>query len=1709
MAEVIPQRSREENAAAQRVGSNVKGKWHLDALLGLGGMAAVYAATHRNGQRAALKIMHLDLAREPPVVDQFIREAYVANKVGHPAVVRVIDDDLTEADEPFLVMELLDGETVRDLWRRTGRALPMKQALHIAERILDCLAACHGAGIVHRDLKPANVFLTKAGEMKLLDFGVARERESGSAAERSGAGLALGTPAYMSPEQAKGLVDKLDGRSDIFSIGALLHALITGRRIHRGKSEKESLHLAASQPVPPVASIAPELPVEVQRIIDKALAWEPKDRFSDARAMQSAVLSAMSVADRAGTAQTVDDEPLSDDLDDNTPIHEPIERSDPRVLEIGRVVENLMAVLSVGVVHGFRAPEVDSILRTTMSHLTKVLGERGALSIGLRPFGWAAFDHVVHEPDPPLDLVSYRLFDAGVRYLRFLPGINAEELRVFIGLIAESPWDLSAALWERAPAHVRVDSAFAVAEGSVREREAFYDEALALEVRIARRTHAARREGAEEASPLAPDDVVRAVYASQIDVDRFVDRFAEVMTTGLLEAARDREVPVVLGALRKCAAEMHADHRYGEAVQLRRSMLDVLARKVPPKDVPKLASALTSAIFGKEALDALLRTVARDRASIAGLDPILTDLPEGELPVVMAALRRPMHDALGKTLSVWLSKRLGPEDAANAMAAVPSSPPPFGESSLGARDASATADAAVVAAMGELVLRCEKGELVTAGFQSALGVLLRALATRGPAPLEVLFTHRTVFLDKRVMLGTRAMHEQAGHLGATLARCGGALLELDPGVDEADLRAFADSVTAALRKDDGSFSCTSKRIRLLSVSDVLRTRGVDVERLAPEPRAARAIAAAIVACRRYQKLLGQRQYAMPRALRRAAQGIAALFPLPAWLLASLLDPDGGDDAAARIVASARLATSMASMLTEDRAQLARIALAAMTLEMGALRSPDATDPERILSSMSLVLAAQGRGAPSALSHAAICFESQWIRSQRSSVYDGVRAPTLHARIVSLARLYCDEIADRAALPPPTPETVVASLSLKVQDPADKVLLRLLVASLGFLPTGTVVKLGSGEVAEVLAANRGTGRGPLVRLVMDENGEEYSDPFEIELAPGDEALRVVKIINVDAWKRGPERRLPSRPPTASGFSSRGPVAYNEPPQAPSPAPMRADAATATPPLVVAPSPGPAAFSINVPSVVPGSVKITPSPAPASNRPAPAAKGDLTTTPLVHMLVYMLDHALTGTVELIEPDATSHLVGFVRGVPVRVRTGRIMAPLGAQLVASGLLHDGDAAEAVSRARSEGIRLGEYLLSRELIARMDLLRALEMQVPRKIEALVNLPLSSTYAFYRDVDLFDDVAEPLEVDPLRVTLAAARAWRDRARLRKTLERVSALVLQLHADAALDLVELDATERAALTELRAQPCTSSELIGRMSAARDTVESLIFVGIVTRQFVIPGQPKPPMGVRPRVRSTNPSPLPDRISSMPLQGAPHSVRAPSVSRAPAGPSPPAPSVRSIPDAPSSVRSIPEAPSSVRSLPAAPSSSPAITGHSTPVPGSGRPQKKISWSDLVASGRPSRPVMQSVRAPSPAPVRQTPRPMRPPLTPKQKEAIEALKRAELALAHKEINGAVRLVKKAQDIDSTVSDVNAFAIWVNALSGALKPQAANAELAIILAEDEGCTRARLYRAKLLKRENKLQEARTEFERVLTEEPENKDAQNELKLLILTMRR
>ncbi|MBS2014701.1 MAG: serine/threonine protein kinase [Deltaproteobacteria bacterium] len=282
----------DEQGPQARVGTVIKGKWTVDGLLGVGGMAAVYAASHRNGQRAALKILHADFAREKTICERFLREAYVSNKVNHSATVQVLDDDVTEQGEPFLIMELLEGETVRDAWKKCGRTMPIGRVLQICERVLDCLASCHAINVIHRDLKPANIFIViKEDEVKVLDFGVAQMRDATS--ERTATGTALGTPAYMSPEQAMGLVDQLDGRADLFSVGAMMHALITGHRINNGRTEQEALVMAATKPVPSVARLAPHLPIELIKVIDKALAWDRRNRFQDAREMQRALLELM------------------------------------------------------------------------------------------------------------------------------------------------------------------------------------------------------------------------------------------------------------------------------------------------------------------------------------------------------------------------------------------------------------------------------------------------------------------------------------------------------------------------------------------------------------------------------------------------------------------------------------------------------------------------------------------------------------------------------------------------------------------------------------------------------------------------------------------------------------------------------------------------------------------------------------------------------------------------------------------------------------------------------------------------------------------------------------------------------------------------------------------------------------------------------------------------------------------------------------------------------------------------------------------------------------------------------------------------------------------------------------------------------------------------------------------------------------------------
>ncbi len=279
------------NRALSRVGQVLKSKFRLDTLLGVGGMASVYAATHRNQKRVAVKLLHPELSSDSEMKTRFLREGYAANKIGHAGAVSVLDDDISEDGAAFLVMELLEGETLEQLWDRVGPRVNPLDVLEYLDQVLDTLAAAHDKGIVHRDIKPENLFLTTDGRVKILDFGIARVREQGTAlkSKMTAAGTVMGTPAFMAPEQARGRWSDVDGRTDLWALAATAHMLLTGHCVHEAPNGNEQLIMSATRVAPSIATLDPGLPPQVITIIDRGLNYKMDRRWPNARAMQVAV----------------------------------------------------------------------------------------------------------------------------------------------------------------------------------------------------------------------------------------------------------------------------------------------------------------------------------------------------------------------------------------------------------------------------------------------------------------------------------------------------------------------------------------------------------------------------------------------------------------------------------------------------------------------------------------------------------------------------------------------------------------------------------------------------------------------------------------------------------------------------------------------------------------------------------------------------------------------------------------------------------------------------------------------------------------------------------------------------------------------------------------------------------------------------------------------------------------------------------------------------------------------------------------------------------------------------------------------------------------------------------------------------------------------------------------------------------------------------
>ena len=287
----------DDEQSQARVGSQLNGKWTLERLIGIGGMAAVYEGRHRNGAHAAVKVLHPSFARRPDVRARFIREGYAANRVNHSGSVRVLDDDIiqdgAEEGTPFLVMDLLEGVSIEDRIEK-GPPISEVELLSIVRAILDVLEVAHKNGVVHRDIKPENLFLARNPDnpdapprIKILDFGLARVAENKS--NKTVVGLAIGTPSYMPPEQASGRIMEIDARSDLFALGATCFRVLAGRTVHPADGPIEIVQRMASEPAPKLESVAPNVSKGTARVIDRALAFQRNDRWPNAAAMRAAV----------------------------------------------------------------------------------------------------------------------------------------------------------------------------------------------------------------------------------------------------------------------------------------------------------------------------------------------------------------------------------------------------------------------------------------------------------------------------------------------------------------------------------------------------------------------------------------------------------------------------------------------------------------------------------------------------------------------------------------------------------------------------------------------------------------------------------------------------------------------------------------------------------------------------------------------------------------------------------------------------------------------------------------------------------------------------------------------------------------------------------------------------------------------------------------------------------------------------------------------------------------------------------------------------------------------------------------------------------------------------------------------------------------------------------------------------------------------------
>jgi serine/threonine protein kinase len=640
-------------AAKARVNTLLNAKWTIDSVLGTGGMATVFAATHRNGSRAALKVLLAELAQERGLKERFLREGKIANRVDHPARVVVTDDDVSDLGEPFLVMELLVGSTLGQARKQHGGRLSVEETFRVFDVVLDLLAKCHELGIIHRDIKPGNIFLTSAdgpqnGAVRVLDFGVARMRDGGGDVDATRAGTALGTPSFMAPEQALGH-DGIDGRADLWSVGACIYNCLTGTRLHVGANSTESYLKAATQAAPSIAHAMPELPVEMVAFVDRALAFDRARRYPDAKTMRGELRDLLSAFRSGrlslGEAKQATGVVMRGDAQ-QAQSEEPAELVQKRLSAIWKTIGSAMlAVRQYGWVHPTTTKALQSAFDALSANPNSVRWEvaAGAFLYEGEPV-WA--------PDrAPFDRIPYELFADGIRFIELKSGIELQELSDFVAIIMRDPSQVSVeddsvtALWDRRFQHIAYVAIDSFSLGDDSDDDGFADECAkiaddaltksqldkdwneqSLEARSVERSLLSRMPSRQvvrqAAAELALDPLMRSTMSAQVSqsADAWLTRYVDGFVSAYREGVSGQDLHLLTDALKEWTHDQIVLHAFGPTFETYDAICGAFARVAEPAVAKAVERKLAIIMFPAEELGPILTELAR--GSI-GLDDVI------------------------------------------------------------------------------------------------------------------------------------------------------------------------------------------------------------------------------------------------------------------------------------------------------------------------------------------------------------------------------------------------------------------------------------------------------------------------------------------------------------------------------------------------------------------------------------------------------------------------------------------------------------------------------------------------------------------------------------------------------------------------------------------------------------------------------------------------------------------------------------------------------------------------------------------------------------------------------------------------------------------------------------------------------------------------------------------------------------------------------